>query len=183
VAGRPAYSLTLTPRNAQTLVGSVTIAADAETGLPLSVLVRARGQEKPAWSLTFTTLSLDIPDPARFEFTPPPGATVDEPLAVDPSGTQDSRPDDPASHGATTDGTGDGAEPAVHGSGWDLVLELPAGSDGAAALADPTLSQLLTEVAGGRVLTTALLNVFVTDDGRLLVGSVTLDRLRAVAAQ
>lgn len=41
VAGRTAYELVLTPRTSETLVGSVQIAVDSETGFPLGVIGRA----------------------------------------------------------------------------------------------------------------------------------------------
>lgn len=183
VAGRSAYAVVLTPSSADTLVGSISIAADAETGMPLSVVIRARDQEKPAWSLAFTTLSLETPDPDLFDFAPPAGTTIKDPLsdAVDLDGTPR---DASGGDGATgPEAAADGPEPTVHGSGWEVVVELPAESGDSDVLADPMLAQLLTEVPGGRALTTSLLNALVTDDGRVLVGSVTLDRLRAVAAQ
>ena len=76
VAGRSAYDLVLNPRSAETLIGSVSIAIDSETGLPLSVEVQARGQREPAFRLAFTTLSLRAPAAGLFAFSPPPGATV-----------------------------------------------------------------------------------------------------------
>jgi hypothetical protein len=36
-------------------------------------------------------------------------------------------------------------------------------------------------VAGGRLLSTSLLNILLTDDGRAFVGSVPVERLQAVA--
>ena len=75
VAGRTAYDLVLTPRTGETLVGSVSVAVDSETGLPLRVEVLARGQEKPAFQLGFTALTLTAPSADRFTFTPAPGST------------------------------------------------------------------------------------------------------------
>ena len=42
--------------------------------------------------------------------------------------------------------------------------------------------QLSTAVDGGQLLSTALVNVLITDDGRILAGSVTVERLQAVAS-
>jgi len=41
--------------------------------------------------------------------------------------------------------------------------------------------QLTTEVAEGRLLSSALLSVLVTDDGRVLVGAVPAETLRSLA--
>ena len=51
----------------------VAIAVDGETGLPLGVEVKARGQAEPAFSVAFTSLTLEAPDASLFNFTPPPG--------------------------------------------------------------------------------------------------------------
>jgi outer membrane lipoprotein-sorting protein len=170
VAGRAAYRLVLTPRSAQTLVASVTIAVDAENGLPLAVDVRAREQEAAAFRTAYTALTLETPDPERFAFTPPPGATVEEHA---PGG------DGPATG---TPPTAPEREPITHGTAWETVIETPAG-DGAGPVEDvPLLAELTTPVPGGRLLSTALLTVLLTDDGRVLAGPVTAERLLAVAA-
>ncbi|TRW45634.1 LolA family protein [Georgenia yuyongxinii] len=188
VAGRPAYELVLTPRTDATLVESVAISVDAETGMPLGVSVRARGQSDPAFEVAYTSLDLGAPDPSRFEFTPPPGATVTEKdlthdgadwAPSDGSGSADAAPD----HG-TTPPPGQGAtgpEPTLLGTGWDAVVVLPAG--GPSPTDEPLLDQLTTAVDGGRLLSTALVNVLVTDDGRVLAGSVPLERLQAAATE
>jgi outer membrane lipoprotein-sorting protein len=168
VAGRPAYELVLTPRTPDTLVGSVAIAVDAETGLGLGVTVHARGQDAPAFRAAWTSLDLAAPDPALFDFTPPPGASVEEKAAP---GDDGQRPDVPAED-----------VPTVVGSGWDAVVVLPAGAEPAGLTSSPLLAALTREVDGGRLLSSALLTALVTDDGRVLVGAVPPARLQAVAA-
>jgi hypothetical protein len=49
-------------------------------------------------------------------------------------------------------------------------------------LADPLLRQATVTVPGGRAISTSLLNVLLTDDGRVVAGSVPLERLQAAAA-
>ncbi|RYV50097.1 LolA family protein [Pengzhenrongella frigida] len=174
VAGRSAYELVLTPRTTQTLVGSVSIAVDSETGLPLSVAVTARGQDEPAFRIAFTQIDLSTPPAARFEFTPPPGATVTElvpdlPSAIPESGIPGS---------TTLLGIG---RPTVSGSGWDAVVEMPLGLAATVLTDSPLLEQLTHATAGGRVLESALITVLVTDDGRILVGPVPPERLLAAA--
>ena len=78
VAGRPAYNLVLTPKSTATLVASVAISVDGQSGLPLGVEIKARGQADPAFRVAFTSLTLEAPDASVFNFTPPPGATVKE---------------------------------------------------------------------------------------------------------
>lgn len=198
VAGRAAYNLRVAPRSQGTLVESVAIAVDGEKGLPLSVEVRARGQAEPAFRAAFSSLTLETPDAGLFNFTPPPGATVKE--HVLPPHRHDARPSGagiPGRHHAG-DGKAAAAEKKsgwVSGSGWDSIVEFPARStspDAAAPgagipsidalLTDPLLRQATVTVPEGRAISTSLLNVLFTDDGRVFAGSVPLERLQAAAA-
>ncbi|MDQ1584062.1 MAG: hypothetical protein QOF36_2116 [Microbacteriaceae bacterium] len=168
VAGRTAYDLVLTPRSPVTLVGSVSIAVDSKTGLPLSVEVRARGQQDPAFRLAFSALSLDKPSADLFTFTPPPGATVKrQPLPT---------------HDSTAPSRGALPRPAVSGSGWETVVQVPAGAVPPDILSSPLLMGAAKPVAGGRLLSTSLVNALLTSDGRLFVGAVPADRLQAAAS-
>ena len=172
VAGRSAYELVLTPNTADTLVGSVAIAVDAETGLPLSVEVRAEDAAEPAISVAFTSISFDAPAADLFAFTPPAGATVTEETLPDKTGDSHAEAD---SSGAT-----------VIGTGWDAVVAQPASTDGsglAELTASPLYSQLTEAVDGGRAVSTTLLSVLITDDGRVFAGAVPVERLQAVAAE
>ncbi len=169
VAGRTAYDLVLSPRASDTLVSSVAIAVDSATGLPLSVDLFARGQQDAAFSIAFSSFSPQTPAADLFTFTPPAGVTVKQqavpqgqPGVKKPSGT-------PSQHG-------------VVGTGWDAVIVLPASTETTKLTSSPLFSQLTSSVAGGRVLHTALVNVFFASDGRVLAGSVSPARLEAVAA-
>ena len=170
VAGRTAYDLVIAPRSSSTLVGSVSIAVDSATGLPLSVVVRARGQDKPAFSLAFTSLTVSAPAAERFQFVPPPGAEVQQQV-LPALGTKHEIA------GAST-----GPPPTVSGTGWDAVVELPLGAAPSELTSSPLFGQLTQAVPGGRLLHTSLLNILLTDDGRILAGSVPVERLQAVAA-
>lgn len=174
VAGRTAYDLVLTPRSDDTLVGSVSIAVDSESGLPLRVEVQARGETQPAFELAFTALSLQKPDAALFDFQPPAGADVREQALPKPGTSQP---------GTSQPGTEHGDFPGtVRGTGWESVLELPAGSVPADLTASPLYAQATEAVDGGRLLSTSLLNVLIADDGRVFAGSVPASRLQAAAA-
>ncbi len=180
VAGRTAYDLVLTPKASGTLIGSVSIAVDAETGLPLSVEVQARGQDKPAFQLGFTALTLQTPEASLFSFVPPPGATVKEQTPTQHPDKQ--HPDNgqtQAQRGA--DGSQKARPFTVSGAGWDAVTELPAATLAPDLAASPLLAQTMRTVPGGRLLSTALVNVLITSDGRVFAGSVPLERLQAAA--
>lgn len=204
VAGRTAYGLELAPRTQGTLVEKVAIAVDGETGMPLRVSVMARGQAKPAFKAGFTSLSLAAPEDSVFSFVAPPGATIEE-LQVPPIPLRPGLPPLPPVPGGITPGVvPDGApdkipgsdaglrhreapRPTVTGKGWETVIGFPAAPDGQGAalteslLKDPLLSQAAVVVPGGRLLSTALVNVLLTDDGRIFVGMVPAERLQAAA--
>ncbi|MFC8038110.1 outer membrane lipoprotein carrier protein LolA [Paenarthrobacter sp. NPDC057355] len=175
VAGRSAYRLLLSPRTSGTLVDSVAIDVDSETGMPLGVEVRAKGQAEPAYSLAFTQVELRAPDAAIFEFTPPPGATVTEKAVPAAPAKSTPLPSPQATHGQY------GA--AANGKGWDAVVSLPAGTAPAGLMADPLLSQALQPVPGGHAVTTSLVSVLILDDGRVFAGMVPLERLQTAALQ
>ncbi|PPB49767.1 hypothetical protein C4K88_08900 [Arthrobacter pityocampae] len=198
VAGRSAYELLLTPEDTATLIGSIAVAVDSETGVPLSVTVQAKGQEDPAFQAGFSAVDFSTPDAALFAFTPPADATVTEVPTAEEAKARMEAKDEPAA----------AEEPVVLGEGWSAIVELPAGtagklgvtpgSGGAAGMSDimdikpgmdpqevagaqALLDQALTEVDGGNALQTSLVSVLITDDGRILTGAVGVDQLAAAA--
>ncbi len=77
VAGQESYILTVTPASgAQTTFGSVQVAVDGSTFVPLQVQVFARGDSTPVLSAGFTKVSYAKNATSLFSFTPPAGATV-----------------------------------------------------------------------------------------------------------
>ena len=169
VAGRTVYELILTPKASGTLAESVSISVDSETGLPLQVTVAAAGQDDPAFEVGFTAIDLAEPAASLFEFAPGDVTVEEKPFPSAPdAGTHDTR---------TPVG-----EPVVTGTGWDAIVEVPAASVPADLAADPLFAQLTTDVDGGRAFSTALVTVLFTDDGRILAGSVPVDRLLAAAS-
>ncbi|MET1086403.1 MAG: hypothetical protein ABWY04_04660 [Arthrobacter sp.] len=183
-AGRRAYNLLLEPRTDGTLLGMVAVAVDAGNGMPLSVKVTARGATEPAFSAAFTSLSLDTPDEALFAFAPPPGSTVKElqpaPEFLDTPGTYIT----PDRLGEDVQGR---ARHYLSGSGWESVVEIPAQSGAGSRLdtllaSSPLLAQAAVAVPGGRLISTALFNVLLTDDGRIFAGMVPPERLQAASA-
>ncbi len=164
VAGRTAYTLVLTPKATDTLVGDVAISVDSATGLPLSVSITARGETSPAFSTAFTSVALGAPSASLFDFSTPKGAT-DKQIA---------EPSHPAKSST------DGVKPTVTGTGWDAIVSLPSAGD--ALTSSPELAQLTTAVDGGRLLHTALVNVFLANDGSVYAGSVSAAKLEAAAS-
>lgn len=184
VAGRPAYELVLDPKSDATLVDRVTIAVDAENNAPLRVEAWPTDAGQPAIRVGFTQVSFTAPDDAVFLFTPSAGTTVEE--AHPKSGEtkpEGQRQDQP--------------KPTTVGDGWDAVTiatmpELPATADPDAERqsrhsGNPAdwqqLRDSLPAVQGpwgsGRVLTSALVTVVITDDGRVAMGMVPTERVVA----
>ena len=180
VAGEAAYQLVLAPKDSRSTIGSIQIAIDGKTGVPLRVQVFAKGATTPAFQVGYTNISYVAPAPANLAFTPPPGAKV------------------------TTGGVGSGhaaAGPApgsgmgTYGSGWTTVAELPQSDllpSGGASPAQPSSSsggmlggstqEVLNAILGsakpvsgawgsGELLHTSLLNVLITG-GEMYVGAV-----------
>lgn len=167
VAGRDAYDLILTPKAESTLVGSVSIAVDGTTGIPLQVAVTARGASSPSFQAGFTAFSDQKPDASRFAFTPPKGATVTEQKL--PTG------------GHAGKASGPHVKPTVTGTGWATIVSLPAGSAPVALTGDPLLQQLTQPVDGDRALSSSLVSVLITSDGRVLAGAVPVSALQAAS--
>ncbi|MCK8609680.1 DUF2092 domain-containing protein [Agromyces sp. C10] len=184
VAGRDAYELVLEPRTDGTLVGEIRVAIDGENGAALAASVTARGASEPAFSTGFTDVSFAAPDAAVFAFEPADGFTVTEQELPIPSAEEwaqwqaDAEARAEGDDGVAPDRHGD--RPVVHGEGWATVVEMDA--EGGLAEASAALEALTTPVDGGRALQTSLLSVLLTDDGRVLAGSVPVDALVEYAA-
>ena len=173
VAGRSAYQVVLTPKDDATLVASATLTVDSETGVPLKVVVAAKGQADPAVSVGFTSVDFSAPASSVFDFTPPAGAEVTEVAA--PDGAHD------RAHAARDAGDA----PVVVGSGWSTVVgtNVPAATGASASdEASSLLDQMTTAVDGGRVVETSLLSVYLGDDGRVWAGAVDAATLQAAVA-
>ncbi|MHA7218573.1 LolA family protein [Arthrobacter sp. MDT1-48-3] len=198
VAGRSAYELLLTPEDDATLIGSIAVAIDSETGVPLSVTVQAKGQEEAAFSAGFSDVDFTTPDAGTFDFVPPADATVTDAPTADEAKARVDAKDEPAPS----------EEPVVIGEGWSTIVELPAGTASTLGLdlgtgeaagmgdimdikpgmdpeevagAQAMLEQALTDVGGGHALQTSLVSVLITDDGRILAGAVSADQLVAAS--
>ncbi|MFI6889091.1 outer membrane lipoprotein carrier protein LolA [Streptosporangium canum] len=193
VAGRPAYQLVLTPKDGSSLVKEVKLALDGETFVPLRVQVYAKSAAEPAFEIGFTSVTFTPPAPDNFTFTPPAGAKVEEKSLADlgrgPEAGQE-RAEALKSEITTV------------GEGWTTVAVLPfstrdltdpaQGQDGrpggqdATVVADALLKSA-RQVSGawgsGKVIQTKLVSALLTDDGRLLVGAVTPEKLTEAAGR
>lgn len=183
VADRSAYELILTPRTDATKIGSVHIAIDGHTKVPLAVQIYARGASAPAVDIAFTTIRFGRQASRNFVFSPPPGAAVRKFGPAKPTTAPPVRATPPPVHGSVTPRK----VVARTGSGWSTVIGLRPGSAAVANLTSGPVLKALQPVSGawgkGRLLDAALLSVLITDDGRVFAGAVPPSALYAAAAK
>jgi outer membrane lipoprotein-sorting protein len=182
IAARGVYQITGAPRNAGSLVASVTISVDAATGLPLAVVVKAVGEGTPAFEVAFESINFAKPDASNFNFVVPAGSKVEEV----PVPTRDAIEKLAAGKAPTAADKARAQAEAekLIAQGWSAVVEVPTDMVPAqiTQLKDNALFAELTKpVAGGRIFSTTLMNVFIADDGRIFAGSVTQQRLLEAA--
>ncbi|GLZ75784.1 hypothetical protein Afil01_05910 [Actinorhabdospora filicis] len=192
VAGRDAYELVLAPKDKASTIAEVRLAVDAETGVPLRTRVMAAGKSDPAFEIAFARISFEVPPAEHFTFTPPQGTKVTE--STQPK-LEESKAEDVENKG----------DLKVVGEGWTAVAVLTNGDfssllsgkgeewkDAPAEAKDGLASAQtfltgLPQVSGawgsGRVFTSTLVNALITDDGRILIGAVTVDKLVEVAGR
>ncbi|MGI8776453.1 MAG: hypothetical protein ACR2LJ_03495 [Acidimicrobiales bacterium] len=195
VAGRPAYELVLAPKSGGTLVADVVVAVDSDTGVPLRVQVLSRDSGTPALDVGFDSVDFSVPPASTFAFTPPPGSTVTEAHSAAelflPSGGGDhparkAPAGPPPADSSAAPGADTHAGPTIVGKGWDAVAIVDLGSDATANSGLDTLGKLGSAVQGpwgsGRLIHTTLVNVLLTNDHRLVIGSVPEAALEAALA-
>ena len=182
IAGRGAYQISVSPKSADSLIQSVSVAMDAETGLPLSVVVRAVGQSTPAFEVAFESISFEKPAAANFDFVVPAGAQVTEVVAPTEADVQKYAGKAPTMKDQLDALT---AFNKARAAGWSAVVEVPADKIPAQfnsqILGNKLFKELTKPVVGGRIFSTSLLNVFFADDGRIFAGAVNTQKLLEAA--
>jgi hypothetical protein len=76
VAGRPTYSVSVSPKHSGGLLGRAQLAWDAVTGVPLRIAVYARGNGTPVLELTATNISYGAIADSDLNIQPPSGDKV-----------------------------------------------------------------------------------------------------------
>lgn len=74
VGGRPAYSVSVSPKHDGGLLGSLQLAWDASHGVPLRFAIYAQGASKPVLALEATNITYGPVSAANVEIAPPAGA-------------------------------------------------------------------------------------------------------------
>ncbi|MBR7832442.1 hypothetical protein KDL01_04190 [Actinospica durhamensis] len=211
VAGRSAYLLVLQPKQQGSLIGQVEISVDSATGAPLGVALYPVASATPFFELSFTQVDLTAPAASRFDFTPPKGATV-SPLDGSQSGSAKS-PAAESGQSLDPQVLGTGWLTAVELHGVSLAelnqalsstgrevqssqssATSPESDGGSQQLFSGGVSGYLDTLLGsgktvsgafgtGKLYSTSVLTVLITDDGRMFLGPVTASVLEADAAK
>lgn len=196
VAGRAAYELIATPLAAETTVDYVSVAVDAETGMALNVKIMAKGQIEPAMELGFTSIDYSTPAASIFEFTPSSDVTVTEmempeEFTIDgetytkeelQAELESKKPTEAEYEELKAQYEAMENKPVVYENGWASVVEMTLSDDMPVEMFESELfSEMTQQVDGGKVISTSLVNVLITDDGRVLAGAVNTDYLLEIA--
>ncbi|WP_354641966.1 LolA family protein [Kitasatospora camelliae] len=196
VAGRKAYLLSVKPSGSGSTLREVRVSVDAEHGVPLAVLVTGTDGDR-VFDARFSSVSFTRPDAKTFAFSAPKGAKVTEHRAGDGptgGGHGDAGREHPEADGAARPA----GEPEVRviGEAWTAVVaaKLPqaqpadgqppasSGREKGAPLDGASFAKSLGKpVGGGTLISTKVVNVLVTDDGRVFAGAVTLPVLQSAA--
>ncbi|MFG2721534.1 outer membrane lipoprotein carrier protein LolA [Streptomyces sp. NPDC048416] len=194
VAGRDAYQLLIKPKQSGSTIGSVRIAVDARTSVPLKFTLLPSAGGKAVVDAGFTKVDFSKPSASTFTFSPPKGAKVTE---DDGKQKQTFKPGEnlPGGLGGLSDAK-DGKNTKVIGKGWSAIAEIQTGGKGLPKAdqgkggqggqdAQKFLDSLGDKVSGpfgtGTVFKTRLVNALITDNGTVYVGAVTKDALVAAA--
>jgi hypothetical protein len=76
IGGRPAYSVTVSPKHSGGLLGAAQVAWDAVTGVPLDIAVYARDNPTPVIQLEASNISYGKVSPSVFDVSPAAGDKV-----------------------------------------------------------------------------------------------------------
>ena len=201
IAGRSAYQLIAKPKAQNSLIDSVYVSVDSETGMALDVKVYSIEQENPAFQVGFESISFATPDASLFTFTPPAGTTVETlemPAELEAElatlkkeyeakyASKEITESDFAAKKAELEAKyADQPKPEMIGEGWESVIYLPAIPKEVPMemLENELFADLLTQVPGGKVFSTPVANVLITDTGKVYAGAVTIEFLQQVATR
>lgn len=144
VAGQPAYTVRLSPRESGSLLGGAELSFDADNGAPLRAALYSSQTSTPVIELAATQISFGPVSPSVFEISPPPGAKVEQ-LST------------PAGGGAHRKGaSGERPKVTVHGHGVTAIAVLEAREHGGKGGAAGSLEGLPTVSLGNGVTASEL---------------------------
>jgi outer membrane lipoprotein-sorting protein len=176
VAGQPAYTVRVSPKESGSLLGGAELSWDANNGVPLRAAVYSSADSSPVIELASSDVSFGAVADSVFEFTPPPNAKIEEvKLAKPDPGAKHTHSSSSEHPSVTTRGSGVTAVDVLESKAkpGEKPLELP-----------EQLPKVKIGEANAAELSTALgtLLGFERSGVRyLLVGAVTPAQIEAVA--
>ncbi|MEL0200123.1 MAG: hypothetical protein VW959_02080 [Aquiluna sp.] len=174
-AGRTAYQLIVTPNSEVSLVDSIVVSVDSETGMPLALSVYSTEQAEPAMEVGYESISFGDQDESMFSFTPPAGTQIVDLKELE---AQKEKVDlEMWMDMEEMESLEEKPEPVMIGEGWDTIVLMPAGDKALAEMGGELIQSLMTPVAGGMLFSTPLMNVFMTDSGDVYAGAVSVQHL------
>ncbi len=181
VAGQPAYTVRVSPKEGGSLLAGAELSWDANNGVPLRAAVYSTESAAPVLELAATSISYGPVEPSVFEFTPPSNAKVEE-VVLPKDGEHQS--------GSAQGGEHEHPNLTTHGSGPGTIAVLEAkvkaGSSSQSSPLPEGLQQVKVNGTVASELPTELgtLLTFERSGVRyLLAGSVTPNALEAVAGE
>ncbi|GGX73259.1 LolA family protein [Streptomyces fructofermentans] len=192
VAGRDAYKLLIEPKGSGSTVGTISVAVDSRTGLPLKFTLTPASGGAAVVDAGFTKVDFTRPAASTFDFTPPKGAKVtqgDEPASEGRTGgpggkdrAERALPDAGAHPGEEFEGL------KVIGKGWTSIARIEgeggeglpsekSGGGDAGRFLDSLGDHVSGKFGSGTVFSTRLVNALITDDGTVYAGAVTKEAL------
>jgi outer membrane lipoprotein-sorting protein len=185
VAGQEAYTVRVSPNEGGSLFGGAELSFDAVHGVPLRAAIYSSATNAPVIELAASEISYGPVESSVFEFTPPPGAKIDE-LASASHGSAGSDGADTTK--AQDSSTGSRPHVTTQGHGITTVGVLESTAKAGAKTPSAALPEGLPKVKINGATATELatdLGTLLTFERSgvryLLVGSVTPAAIEAVA--
>lgn len=186
VAGQPAYTVRVSPKEGGSLFGGVALSWDANNGLPLRAAVYSTTSASPVLELAANEVTYGPVDSSMFKFKPPRGVKIEEVTISQPTAAGASRAQKGRAHKAAKNGSEPKLTTSGHGPGTVAVLESRStkGAKGSSLALPESLPKVKINGISATQLATPLgtLLSFERSGVRyLLAGSVTPTSLQAVA--
>jgi outer membrane lipoprotein-sorting protein len=121
VAGQPAYTVRVSPKEGGSLIGGAELSFDSVHGVPLRAAIYSTSSSAPVIELAASEISYGPVDSSVFAFTAPSGAKIDEIKSSEGTGSD------------KTGSSSDSSKPTVttHGKGLSSVAVVESKSTGA----------------------------------------------------
>lgn len=119
VAGQPAYTVRVAPREHGGLIGGAELSWDAVHGVPLRAAIYSKSSDSPAIELAVSDISYGPVASSTLDFTPPESAKIEDVTIPSKHGAEDS-----GQTGADDSGQTGHTHAHTHGEGLDAITVL-----------------------------------------------------------